>query len=85
MVWAANRDRSAAAQRDLTADIASLRALRKDRAPHNVVNLGGIDAGAFNGSFEGKRAERCAGRGVEPTLVGAADWRACGRDDDCVA
>ena len=81
---ARDRNRGAAAKRDLATDIAALRALLKRAAPDDVVNLAGVDASALNGSGEGIGAERSAGRGVKAAFVCAADSRAGGGDDDCV-
>ncbi len=44
MVWPDDAHRATGAQRDLAGDVASLRALGKDRAPHHIVNRARFDA-----------------------------------------
>jgi hypothetical protein len=59
---AAGRDRQAAAQRDLACDVAAGRALGRGAAHDDVVDLGGVDAGALDRGLDGVPAEgRCHG------------------------
>ena len=60
MVMPDTRDRAAGAKRDLAADIAELRALGQHRAPHDVVDLAGVDPGALDRGLEREGAERRA-------------------------
>ena len=81
----ADGHRAAGAERDLPADVAGLGALGQHAAPDHVVDLAGLDPRALDGGRERQGAERGAGGGVERALVGAADRRAGGGDDDGVA
>ena len=54
-------DRAAGAERDLAADIAELRALRQHRAPHDIVDLAGVDPGALD-----RRLQRECARASAP-------------------
>jgi hypothetical protein len=52
----------AAAQRDLACDVAAGRALGRGAAHDDVVDLGGVDAGALDRGLDGVPAEgRCHG------------------------
>jgi hypothetical protein len=44
-------DGATGAERDLAADIAELSALRKHRAPHDIVDLAGLDPGPLDRRF----------------------------------
>ena len=62
-----------------------LDALLERGADDHVLDLGGVDPGALDGSLDRMGGERGRGRGVERALIGLADGGAGGGDDDGVA
>ena len=77
-------DGDAGAERRLARDVAAGGAFGQRAAHHDILDRGGIDAGAGDGVADDVAAQLGAVGDVEGAAPGPADGRACGRNDDGV-